>query len=96
MSVLVHLQAGLGSWFSLQGLATGCIIGQWWLASAIYRFAPPQTQPITKAEQTAEQTAEQIAEQTDEEAGEAPIPDETGVEWLFNDPDFPTAFRDDD
>lgn len=87
--------AGLANWIPLRGLATGAVIGQWWLASAFYRFRSPE-HPQKCALGGDASSVTQLDGATEGNRAEEMIRREgpNQNEWLFNDPDLPTAFRD--
>ncbi|KAL8451477.1 hypothetical protein Emag_002699 [Eimeria magna] len=78
---------GLRHWFSLNGLATGAIIGQWWLASAIYNFSSIKS---------GQREEEKGSLSTGQSPGNEPLSSELlqQQETVYDDPDLPTAFRD--
>ncbi|KAL8429644.1 hypothetical protein Efla_004907 [Eimeria flavescens] len=83
---------GLRHWISLRGLATACIVAQWWAASSFYEFSKQKKKSEfqMKLEMAEERTAADTAADTPESEGES------RKEWLFNDAELPTAFRDED
>lgn len=90
------LQAGLGNWISLRGLATGAVIAQWWLASAFYRFQGPRTGALESTAGSSNSFVIRKGAAKEDSTEELTFfrEGQEGKEWLFDDPEFPTAFRD--
>ncbi|XP_026192529.1 uncharacterized protein LOC34620688 [Cyclospora cayetanensis] len=104
-------QVGLVPWISFRSQATGAVIAQWWLASALYRFQSPVQRPCDTASGSdrsglpeapgtlpPDDPLQDALNEGGDGVEEGPIvvDGREGKEWFYDDPEFPTAFREDD
>ncbi|OEH79064.1 hypothetical protein cyc_04107 [Cyclospora cayetanensis] len=110
-SAFCSWKVGLVPWISFRSQATGAVIAQWWLASALYRFQSPVQRPCDTASGSdrsglpeapgtlpPDDPLQDALNEGGDGVEEGPIvvDGREGKEWFYDDPEFPTAFREDD